>query len=33
MTKKYYNHKLQTNPRYRQEELQDICSNKKSKIK
>ena len=24
----YHNHKLQTNPRYREEELQDIYSNK-----
>ena len=31
MTKKYDNHKLQTNPRHRKEELQDIYSNKTSK--
>ena len=27
----YHNHNLQTNPRYREEELQDIYSNKISK--
>ena len=31
MIRKYHNHKLQTNTRHRQEELQDIYSNKTSK--
>ena len=31
MTGKYHNHKLQTNPRHREEELQDIYSNTTSK--
>ena len=32
MIKKYHNRKLQTNPRHREEELQDIYSNNTSKI-
>ena len=31
MIRKYHNHKLQTNPRHREEELQDIYTNKTSK--
>ena len=31
MIRKYHNHKLQNNPRHREEELQDIYSNKASK--
>ena len=30
MIRKYHNHKLQTNPWHREEELQDIYSNKTS---
>ena len=31
MIRKYHNHKIQTNPRHCEEELQDIYSNKASK--